>query len=315
MNFINKTFKHEKQGWNISKFHELLHVPRLITLFGAPSNFDSGPCERMHKEVAKQPGRRSQKRHETFSYQAAKCLAEKHVLDLALNQLEKQPPTTSEEPAKSSSAGSQFVLICKLQANQNTLQPPVYNVSIKGLGLLANDKLLDKKLYPDLIQFIVVYLSSQDFKFDSPIHCCTEILDDSNTRYRAHHSYQSGWFWYDWAWVSYKTENDEEGFSDVPAKLLCVLPKGVKNLNKEQPDSAEPLVVCHPCMWQSQKVSSIVTKWSLVPCDAKQNNGIPYDIVPLSALTGHCLVVPDLMLPGVIYVVSEKKEWNTHFIN
>ena len=177
MNFINKTFKREKQGWNISKFHELLHVPRFITLFGAPSNFDSGPCERMHKEVAKQPGRRSQKRHETFSYQAAKRLTEKHVLDLALNQLEKQPPTTSEEPAKSSSAGSQFVLICKLQANHNTLQPPVYNVSIKGLGLLANDKLLDKKLYPDLIQFIVVYLSGLNHKFESPILCCTEIVD------------------------------------------------------------------------------------------------------------------------------------------
>ena len=89
MNFINKTFKREKLEWNISKYHELLHVPRFITLFGATSNFDSGPCERMHKEVAKQHGRRSRKRHEAFSYQATKCLAKKHVLDLALNQLEK----------------------------------------------------------------------------------------------------------------------------------------------------------------------------------------------------------------------------------
>ena len=143
MNFINKTFKHEKQRWNISKFHELLHVPRFITLFGAPSNFDSGLCERMHKEVAKQPGHGSQKRHETFSYQAAKHLAEKHVLNLALNQFEKKAHPTNAEPAESSSAASQFVLTCNLQADHNTLHLPIFNVSIKGLGLLANDDLLD----------------------------------------------------------------------------------------------------------------------------------------------------------------------------
>ena len=178
MNFINKTFKCEKQGRKVSKFHELLHVLRFITLFGAASNFDSGPCERMHKEVAKQPGNRSQKRHETFSYQVANHLAEKHVLDLALNQLEKSHLQPMQSQPNFSSAASQFVLTRNLQADHNKLQLPVYNASIKGLGLLANDDLLDKKLYPDLIWFIAVYLSSLDYKFESPIRCCTDIVDE-----------------------------------------------------------------------------------------------------------------------------------------
>ena len=47
-------------------------------------------------------------------------------------------------------------------------------------------------------------------------------------------------------------------------------------------------------------------KWNLVKGSAKQNNSIPYDIVPLSAVMGHCLVVPDLVLPVVLYVISAK---------
>ena len=207
-----------------------------------------------------------------------------------------------------------FVLTCNLQADHSTLQPPVYNVSIKGLGLLANDDLLDKKLYPDLIRFIVVYFSGHNHKFESPIHCCTEIVDELNIRYRAHHSYRSGWFWHDWAWVSYKKENDEEGFSDVPAKLLCFLPNGVSSPSNKDESSIDPLVICHPCKWQSHSVSCIARQWSLVSSDPKVNDGIPYDVVPLSALMGHCLVVPDLSLPDVIYVIEHKSEWNAKFI-
>ena len=234
--------------------HELLHLPRFKSLFGAPSNFDSGPCERMHKEVAKHPGCRSQKRHETFSYQAAKRLAEKHVLDLALEKLEAKPQV--EEQSKTTTRfGSSFLMKCDLQTDKKALQPPTYNVSIKGLGLLSGDPLLDKKLYPDLVQFIVVYFSSKKHQFASPIYCRSEISDELNNCYRAHHSFHSGSFWHDWAWVSYANDSAKDGYSNVPAKLLCFLPKGVNESR-----SPDPLVICHPCMWQSCSVSSIARK-------------------------------------------------------
>ena len=107
----------------------------------------------------------------------------------------------------------------------------------------------------------------------------------------------------------------KRGYSNVPAKLLTFLPDGYnkKKPSNEDPDCKEPHVVCHPCTWESSKVSSIAKKWNLVKGSAKQNNGIPYDIVPLSAVMGHCLVIPDLVLPDVIYVISEKGEWHEHF--
>jgi hypothetical protein len=72
VSLITKSFpRSQGQGWNLSKIHELRHYPEYMKMFGSPSNFDTGPCERMHKEIAKQPGRRSQKRHATFTFQAA----------------------------------------------------------------------------------------------------------------------------------------------------------------------------------------------------------------------------------------------------
>ena len=313
MDFITKTFSCKSpQGWHISKMHELLHVPKFISLFGAPSNFDSGPCERMHKEIAKQPGRKSQKRHATFTFQAAKHLAEKHVLSLASKELTDKPVKAASAP-NATKMGSQFILTCSLQKGSKPATTPLYNVSVKGLGLLKDDFLLDKKLYPNMVHFIVSYFISNDLLLDT-IRCCTEIVDDSDIRYRAHHSYRSGSFWYDWAWVSY-TNDSEEGYSNVPAKLLTFLPDGYNKTkpSNEDPDCKEPHVVCHPCTWESSKVSSIAKKWNLVKSSAKQNNGIPYDIVPLSAVMGHCLVIPDLVLPDVIYVISEKCEWHEHF--
>jgi hypothetical protein len=56
MKYITEIFHRAAgQGWNLSKLHELLHATRFIDLFGAPLNYDSGPCERLHKDFAKQP--------------------------------------------------------------------------------------------------------------------------------------------------------------------------------------------------------------------------------------------------------------------
>ena len=52
--------------------------------------------------------------------------------------------------------------------------------------------------------------------------------------------------------------------------------------------SNDPVVVYHPCKWQSHSVSCIARQWSFVSHDPKLNNGITYDVVPLSALMGHC---------------------------
>jgi hypothetical protein len=294
-NFTRKS----NQDWNLSKMHELMHVTHFIDQYGSPCNYDAGPCERMHKDVAKRPGRLSQKRHATFTLQAANRLADSLVLDFAHKHLVDEVPTNDNNT--SHRIGSSFVLCVSANANG------FLNVSIVGNGSLS-DQDLSRELYPGLVEFVVAYFSRVSVDTFSNILCCTEYIDESNNIYRAHHCYRLSGFWHDWAWVSYKTEAAEDGFRDVPAKILCFLPHGI-------PGDTRCHVVCHPCNWRSQNVTQLVKSWTLLACHEATTNQIPYDVVPVTALFGHCFVVPDLRDPGTIYQFLDKKQWPDKFCN
>jgi hypothetical protein len=288
------------QGWNISKMHELLHLPKLICMYGSPMNFDSGPCERMHKDVAKMPGRRSQKRHETFTLQAANRLADRHVIDRLYKEIvetnEEKEDGLGEQECKQTCSGSSFELEIVEES------PNKYEVSVHGCGVLSSVA-LEKKLYPNLVEFIVHFFTKFDV-MPKKIRCSSEFVDESGNIFRAHHDYRAGGFWHDWGMVSYVDETSQEGFSNVPAKILCFLPHGV-------PGDSMCHVVCHPCQWRKQSVSKLVSKWTLVPSgNGTAGHNIPYDVVPISSLLNHCLIVPDLELPDVVYEVTEKKKWH-----
>jgi hypothetical protein len=61
-------------------------------------------------------------------------------------------------------------------------------------------------------------------------------------------------------------------------------------------------------------VSKLVSKWTLVPSgNGTAGQNIPYDVVPISSLLNHCLMVPDLEIPDVVYEVTEKKKWHEKF--
>jgi hypothetical protein len=72
-------------------------------------------------------------------------------------------------------------------------------------------------------------------------------------------------------------------------------------------------VVCHPCQWRSHNETKLAKRWTLVTCQEAITNQIPYDIVRVSALFGHCFVVPDLRDNGVVYQLVNKTEWPDKF--
>jgi len=305
MKFICEHFERKSnQGWKISKMHELLHIPNLIDSFGSPMNFDSGPCERMHKDVAKKPGRQSQKRHATFTLQAAQRLADRLVIDQAYQDLVVSQNTVADQSTKPTVAREGSVFIVEISDDDD--DEDHYNISILGLGVMSSVD-LDHLLYPDLVQYLTHYFADDYESMPLHIRCCSEIVDDDGNIYRAHPNFRGSGFWHDWAFASYVDEAAEDGFTNVPCKILCFLPDGVTG-------DGNCYAVVHPCQWENKKVSKLVTKWTLVPCcQASHPCGIPYDIVPVSALVSHCLVVPDIDSPGVVYVVADKANWWIHF--
>ena len=75
--------------WKFPKFHELLHIVDDIERFGAPMNYCAQRPESLLIPVAKQPGRRAQKRHEgsVYELQAAQRLSYSIIIDAMFSRL------------------------------------------------------------------------------------------------------------------------------------------------------------------------------------------------------------------------------------
>jgi hypothetical protein len=256
----------------------------------------------MHKDVAKKPGRSAQKRHATFTKQAAERLADRHMIDFVYNHLLPQPGP--EETPPNANCASKFFIDISTDPSL-----PHYNCQVTGVGTLSALD-LTKVLYPGLLEFITVHITSNfDIQFPHRIHCCSEAVDEDGNLYRAHQNFRGTGFWHDWAMASFlkDEDEDEDEFANVPVKILCFLPKGI-------PGNSDVHVVCHPCKWRCTRLTPIVYKWILVPETEATVNGIPYDIIPISALVSPCLVIPDLAEPGVVLEVIKPNLWPDKFV-
>jgi hypothetical protein len=173
----------------------------------------------------------------------------------------------------------------------------VLTTSVAGDGKLNVSNLSDL-LYPDMVTFVALYCS--EYQETGVVQCCTEVVAHDGVSYHSHPNYQQNFYWHDWAWVKFVDKDKEDV---VPSKLLCFLPHGIPGV------SSECHVVCHPCQWKTKKESLLVDSWTLMPCNKQVNNGIPYEMVPLSSIDGHCMVVSDRSIPGRIVNIKSRSEW------
>jgi hypothetical protein len=324
MRYICSNFtRKSEQGWNLSKMHELLHYPLMIEQFGSPLNYDCSPCERMHKDMAKRPGRMSQKNHSTFNLQAARRLADSIVVDAAATKMgigtdQSTDLLVDESVSNDSPNGpqlqpSQFNLFVKVSYPPRSRNAH-YDVKVSGHGQLWHVSNLHDKLYPDLIPYLLTYYSQQFPDVTSfQLCCCSEAQDESGVKYRAHHDYRSGGIWYDWAWISYCKDNSPDGFTNVPGKLICF----ISRFDSETRVDDTMYAVCHPCQWSSKQVTSLTKRWTLQPPRKDGNAGggtIPYDVVPMHSLAGHVLIVPDLRVPNCVFEILPRERWAEKFM-
>ena len=77
-------------GWNIVKFHNILHIWEDILMFGVPLEYDTGSAESGHK-ATKTAAKTTQRNQETFDLQTADCLLEYRVVDMAMEELKGRP--------------------------------------------------------------------------------------------------------------------------------------------------------------------------------------------------------------------------------
>jgi len=88
MYLIRKVADRQKgMGLKITKFHAITHMADDILFFGTPMCFDTGSDEAGHKP-AKIAAKVTQKRKDRFDEQVGKRMAEVHVLDLAMSEID-----------------------------------------------------------------------------------------------------------------------------------------------------------------------------------------------------------------------------------
>jgi len=219
-------------GWNLQKFHDLMHLTDDMIRFGSPRNTDAGCGERSLKVFAKQPARTAQKRDDVFLEQLTNRLHEsdmlatmKRITDpvcqwaVDCDDLSHLSASTSLSPSASSSclrddqsmdgfSAGDGVDLDELSSVNPCLLIGKHRFTITfsetGTACLLEERRKMTKGYVSVHPVILKWFENdrKHRKYANPlVHLWTEARVADGACLRAHPNYRSGGEWYDWCIV------------------------------------------------------------------------------------------------------------------
>ena len=105
------------------KFHQILHVPLDIIMFGVASNYDSGPSESNHIKMVKLPASNTQRQHNSFSDQTALRYVETLVLESASYAFISAPKACTTSSTNTTSSNTTTTSVSVVAASNNNNAP------------------------------------------------------------------------------------------------------------------------------------------------------------------------------------------------
>jgi len=220
------TPRNHGNGWKLQKFHEHLHLPVDIYMFGSPQNFDNSPTEHGLIETAKHPADHAQKSHSLFVSQVTKRLLETALIKkakLALlrsRQLDTVETSTNVFSTLPNSASFHITFdehgIClKKWLGKKYLQGNVHLDPVL-ISWMQRSKRNKQSLFYDIDNF----------------HVHLEYTRNE-MRFRCHPNYKSNGGWYDWVMVRFDigSQKNYRGNKQLgmwkkqyfPSKVMCFL--------------------------------------------------------------------------------------------
>jgi hypothetical protein len=309
-------------NWNLQKFLEMSHFLLDIIDYGSAAGFSTNPFERSLKEWAKRPSATVQKRgDEIFSGQVCARLHEFFLIDdVAESQKEyEEEETMIQETIRV--YGKNFRVFLTSQ-------------ECKVLRILPSGKKhkIQIEFEVEVIDwFSVNYTDSIPAANESGDTPCLEIelyteisiydgKTKSRTKLRAHPNYQSMGSWYDFVYVTYD-EDGQEDASTYPCKLISFF--------KDPNDgSAMALIqeVEHQTREQRSQNSQLFEHWRL--CNRRYNETGKYKsiltAIPVESITDRFYAidtVPDGKLSratqtdfDILVVRYQKEHWPQSFL-
>ena len=289
-----KTFvpREEGNGWNLQKFHELLHLAKNIDSYGSPLNFDAGIEEKGLKDWVKQHTRTVQHRDvHTYNSQLATRVYDSETVHKATvltdttgnaiktnldnkisdndSNIENQDDQQEEPERRIKTMNHHLYYFTWDPINETAIchnnKKTKTNINIYVSNVTKN-------------HFTKMYLKVDDEEERSKTRflCYTEI-SLGPVRLRAHPRFR-GQPWYDYCVVNWGP-----GYGDIPGKILCFFEKETKGeiqtLNEITQDTIR--VLLHSCfkhnMSQRQQkkmklINTISQYWPMETNTTTNNN-------------------------------------------
>ena len=258
----------KKKTWKFPKFHELKHILEDMERFGASINYCAQRPESLLIPVAKQPGRRAQKRHTGSSYelQAAQRLSYSLMIDEVYSRIwggvenDADATAVDDHNVFESTGNATFGVVIQ---DGNMRSSVRWNTS-------TDTRLLC------LPKSLMVFLGTT---FGARVRICTEYKRDQFT-FRCHPAYQSDNAIYDWMNVLFevfdpKTRKTVE--TAFPCRLATVVLCDVDDAN------TEPYHLVVQSAQQKTGIKSVLlTEWAW---------SAEYLVIYPSHIVGPCFVI------------------------
>ena len=262
----------EGNGWQIQKFHELLHIAHGIDQYGSTLNFDAGTGERGLKEWVKQLVTTVQFRDvRTYNSQLADRVVETSLWN-KINQMysfmDTNCDTTNQDEEEDVNINDDTEVGGESEDHgKNQLVLPHYNYMFqwnpenKRVECLNNKKKrMGSRMGGHVHPTVVTYFDKQ-FKDvadeDRSVHvylCYTEIKIGKHT-FRARPKYRGENPWYDYCFINWEQDGT------IPAKLLCFFQKKLRtelDFSKNNQGVKGISLLIHSALGMNEGGSSVV---------------------------------------------------------
>ena len=262
----------KNKTWKYPKFHELLHIVEDIERFGAPINYCAQRTEALLIPVAKEPGRRAQKRHQGSSYeqQAAQRLSYSLMITEVHSRIwGTEIPSSHTDPAMD----TQFDTTIIESTGQATFATLTRDCK-QQLHVRWNTT-----TDVSLMQLPMSLLEFMWNEFGPTVRFCTEYVRDVYT-FRCHPAYQSDNAMNDWMLVNYvmvDAQTNQEYIQACPCRLAAVVLRGIDDNNSESYH-----LIVQSAQSKTGIKSVLLTEWNWSPS---------YEVIFPSNIVGPCFVV------------------------
>lgn len=300
-------------GWKVSKFHELLHIPQFMMEFGATKNYSASRPEAHHKQRAKQPGRRSQKRIRHIDQQCATRVADAFVIQATMQLFSNKSPADTTVFSNQNPTNNDTISHETADASSSYMLKTYIDVMTDELCYyvqLNNRSATPIELEPNLEFFLMDYYRAQ---WDAATGVGSLLLRTEYRRYdlnneclihiRCHPDYRSNGPWYDWAFIRF--EDDAGNCTDYPSRILACVPSQQFHHGPISSTDVKFELVVQCCSVPTDVQSLLFSEWEFCR---------DFYVVEASALVGACFVLTACSDMSKVLVVRERSQWPSLFL-